>query len=216
MQRLVLFDLDNTLVDRATGLRLWAEEFCVRRGLGREEVEWIVEADGDGLVPKEFFFGELRDRFRLSDSVPGLWAEYRVRHPALIPVFPGVPGAFARLRAEGWKVGLVTNGFADAQLRTITGSGVLAHLDGWAISGAEGVRKPDRRLFEVAARRCGVTLAGGGWMVGDSAVADVGGGQAAGLRTLWIDRGRAWPSGLPAPDHVTPSVLDAIAVLLAG
>ncbi|WP_318783722.1 HAD family hydrolase [Plantactinospora soyae] len=212
----MLFDLDNTLVDRAAGLRLWAQEFCVRRGLGQADVEWMVEADGDGLVPKEIFFGELRDRFRLPDSVSSLWAQYRVRHPALIPVFPGVPAGLTRLRAEGWKVGLVTNGFADVQLRTITGSGMGAYLDGWAISGAEDVRKPDRRLFEIAARRCGTTLSDGGWMIGDSATSDVGGGQAAGLRTVWVDRGGAWPSGLPVPDHVTPSVVEAFAVLLAG
>jgi HAD superfamily hydrolase (TIGR01549 family) len=84
------------------------------------------------------------------------------------------------LRSAGWMVGVVTNGPADVQLATLTGSGIADLVDGWAISGAEGVGKPDGRLFEVAARRCGMALTAGDWMVGDSAVADIGGGQAAG------------------------------------
>ncbi|WP_344975672.1 HAD hydrolase-like protein [Streptosporangium fragile] len=35
-----------------------------------------------------------------------------------------------------------------------------------------------------------MAFADGGWTVGDHLVADIGGGWAAGLRTIWIDRGR--------------------------
>ncbi|MET7337861.1 HAD family hydrolase [Nonomuraea sp. NPDC005650] len=215
MQRLALFDLDNTLVDRAAGLRLWAVEFCETRGLEADKVDWIVEADGDGLVPKETFFAQLRGQFSLSDSVVELWAQYRRRHPTLISASPGVLAGLAQLRRAGWKVGLVTNGFADVQLTTITSTGVAAHVDGWAISGAEKVRKPERKLFELATERCGLTLSAGGWMVGDSVAADIGGGQAAGLRTIWVDRGRQWPGQISKPDHVVADAAEAIAVLLA-
>jgi FMN phosphatase YigB (HAD superfamily) len=215
VRRLVLFDLDNTLVDRALGLRLWAEDFCVRRGLDLGEVEWLVEADGDGLVPKEIFFAEVRDRFGLSKSVQELWAEYRIGHPVLVPAFPGVLDGLVQLRSQGWKVGLVSNGFADVQSSTIACSGLADHVDGWALSGPENVRKPDPRLFEIAAERCGSSLTAGGWMVGDSAAADVGGGKAAGLRTVWVDRGQAWPDDVPPPDRVVASAVEAIEFLLA-
>ncbi|MBN6052812.1 HAD family hydrolase, partial [Nonomuraea sp. RK-328] len=176
----------------------------------------MVEADGDGLTPKETFFSLMRERFMLADSVMTLWAAYRERHPALIPACDGALIGLARLRQAGWKVGLITNGFADTQTSTIILSGVAEHVDGWAISGAEGVRKPERRLFEIAAERCGATLTGDGWMIGDSAHADIGGGKAAGLRTVWIDRGRSWPQGMNEPDRVAASVAEAIAVLLAA
>jgi FMN phosphatase YigB (HAD superfamily) len=114
----------------------------------------------------------------------------------------------------GWKVGLVSNGFSDVQSSTIACSGLADHVDGWAISGAEDVRKPDQRLFEIAAERCGVSLAAGGWMVGDNAAADVGGGRAAGLRTIWVDRGQAWPDDVPTPDLVVASAVEAIEFLL--
>jgi FMN phosphatase YigB (HAD superfamily) len=214
VQRLALFDLDNTLVDRAAGFRFWALEFCEAHGLEPSEVQWMIEADGDGLVPKEAFFAQVRDRFLLDDPVAALWAQYRERHPVLIPACPGVLSGLTQLRQTGWKVGLVTNGFADMQSSTITNGGIAQNVDGWAISEAEGVRKPERRLFEIATERCGTTLTAGGWMIGDSVSADIGGGQAAGLRTIWINRGRLWPDALSKPDHMVPDAAEAITVLL--
>ncbi|GLW09707.1 hypothetical protein Misp01_48360 [Microtetraspora sp. NBRC 13810] len=214
MRRLALFDLDNTLVDRAAGLRLWAQEFRASHGLRADDVEWIVKADGDGLVPKETFFAQIKERYSLAEPVAELWAQYRRRHPALIPAFPGALAGLARLRRQDWLVGLVTNGLADVQLATITSSGVAGHVHGWAISGAENARKPERRLFEIAAERCGTTLAGGGWMIGDSAAADMAGGRAAGLRTVWIDRGRPWLHDIPGPDHTAADAAEAMAILL--
>ncbi|MEV7806919.1 HAD hydrolase-like protein [Microbispora sp. NPDC088329] len=41
----------------------------------------------------------------------------------------------------------------------------------------------------IAAERCGATLAEGGWMIGDNPTADIAGGRAVGLRTIWINRG---------------------------
>lgn len=78
--------------------------------------------------------------------------------------------------------------------------------------GAEGVRKPDRRLFEIAAARCGVSAVDGGWMVGDSLVKDIGGGRAAGLRTVWVNAGGVISGGMHA-DHVVRHVTEAMALL---
>ncbi|GIH64336.1 HAD family hydrolase [Microbispora siamensis] len=61
----------------------------------------------------------------------------------------------ARLRTAGWRVAIVTNGRADNQLGKIRRIGLDEVVDGWAVSEAEGVRKPDRGLFEIAATRAG-------------------------------------------------------------
>ncbi|GAB3697078.1 HAD family hydrolase [Nocardiopsis oceani] len=215
MTSLALFDLDNTLVDRAAGLWAWAAEFCAEHGITSEEVRWIERADGDGLVPKEEFFSRVRERYALADTVPELWARYRERHPALIPPLPGALTGLGALREEGWRIGVVSNGFADVQHRTLRHSGVAERVDAWAVSGAEDVRKPDRRLFEIAAERCGSALEDGGWMVGDSPAADVVGGRRAGLGTVWVDRGSPWPEGLPGPDHTVTDVRWAFSFLLS-
>jgi FMN phosphatase YigB (HAD superfamily) len=211
--RLVLFDLDNTLADRAEGFRRWAWEFCAEHRLGDEDAEWLVAADRDGLEPREAFFTAVRERFALHETVPQLLEDFHERHPALIPMAPGVRGGLPRLRAAGWRIGVVTNGDAAQQLATLVCTGLAGMVDGWAISAHEGVGKPDRRLFEIAAGRCEVPLKGG-WMVGDSAAADITGGRAAGLRTVWVDRGRRWPEDDGAPDHVVGDAAGAIELLL--
>ncbi|WP_405140663.1 HAD hydrolase-like protein [Sphaerisporangium sp. NBC_01403] len=57
-----------------------------------------------------------------------------------------------------------------------------------------------------------MTLDGGGWVIGDNLIADVAGGRAAGLRTIWIDRG-TWPAVEHNADHVVPDVTHAIEIL---
>lgn len=49
-------------------------------------------------------------------------------------------------------------------------------------------------------------------MIGDNLIADVAGGRAAGLRTIWIDRG-TWPAVEHNADHVVPDVTHAIEIL---
>ncbi|MEV4251143.1 HAD hydrolase-like protein [Streptosporangium canum] len=57
-----------------------------------------------------------------------------------------------------------------------------------------------------------MALADGGWMVGGHLVADIGGGRAAGLRTVWVDRG-TWPGQEHEADHVVTDVLQAMGIL---
>lgn len=207
-----LFDLDNTLIDRLGAFERWAAEFAAERGLGREAVPWLVAADADGSVPMGTFFALVRERFGLAEPAEELWRAFRERLPHLVRCPAEVLEGLDRLRAAGWAVGIVTNGMADNQTGKIRRSGLAARVDGWAISEAEGVRKPDIRLFEIGAARCGRSLSDGGWMVGDDPVADVGGGLGAGLRTIWIDRGRApEPAGA---DHVVSDVIAAMELII--
>jgi FMN phosphatase YigB (HAD superfamily) len=189
MQRLALFDLDRTLIDLDAAFLLWAEEFANEYRLGRKAVEHLVKLDRNGLPHRELFFVKVRERFKLSTSAVALWAAYRRRIPYLVRCYPGALDGLTRLRADGWRVGIITNGTADNQLGKLQQTGLAGAVDGYAVSGAEGTCKPETALFEIAARRCGVDLADGGWMVGDNPVADITGGRTAGLRTVWIDRG---------------------------
>jgi phosphoglycolate phosphatase-like HAD superfamily hydrolase len=52
---LAIFDLDNTLVDRAGAFRRWAVEFVARHGLDPAERRWLVAADEDGFAPRPAF-----------------------------------------------------------------------------------------------------------------------------------------------------------------
>jgi len=212
MQRLALFDLDNTLIQLDEAFRVWGEEFAEEHALGHEAISWLLDLNRVGYPHREIFFGKVRDHFALSESIEELWSRYRQRMPYLVRCRPEVMDGLSLLRASGWKVAIVTNGTADNQLSKIQRTGLAEAVDAYALSGVDGMRKPDIGLFEVAAKRCGVVLADGGWMVGDHLVADIGGGRAAGLRTIWVDRG-TWPDHDHNADHVVTDVLQALEIL---
>jgi FMN phosphatase YigB (HAD superfamily) len=81
VQRLALFDLDNTLVNLDEAFQVWVSEFVEERALGSEAVTWLIALDRAGYPHREVFFAKVRDRFALPDSVEALWSRYRQRMP---------------------------------------------------------------------------------------------------------------------------------------
>ncbi|MCX4231776.1 HAD family hydrolase [Streptomyces ortus] len=211
MTRLALFDLDGTLVDRQTAVEDALTELCRAHDFNTPTEQWLRAALVDRANPEDFV--RLRDVFDIAESAPQLWQEYVDLIAAAVTCRPEVLTGLARLRAAAWTIGVITNGAGDIQRTKLARTGLAGMVDGIAVSGDLEIRKPDRRLFELAATRCGVSLADGGWMVGDNPAGDIGGGQRAGLGTIWL-RGRPWPDELAAPHHVVDDVNDAITILL--
>jgi len=214
---LALFDLDNTLIDRDGGFRLWAERFLAARGPSDEESEhelaWLVEIDGEGLTPRAEFFAAVKARYDLREDAQTLYRAYSDALGTLYEPDPAVVQALAALRAAGFKTAVITNGPATQEVK-IKAAGLHTVLDAWCISAVEGVAKPERAIFEAAAARCGEPLEG--WMVGDNPDTDIRGAMGAGLRTVWISRGRRWSTSGFGPDAVAHDVAGAVSVILAG
>ncbi|MEU9663493.1 HAD family hydrolase [Streptomyces chartreusis] len=210
-QRLALFDLDGTLVDRQAAFSDAVAALRLAYGFGPEAEAWLLTELADRANAADF--ARLREAFALEVPATQLWQEYVSHIAAAVTCRPQAFQGLARLRATGWTIGIVTNGAGDIQRAKLAATGLASLVDGVAVSGDLEIRKPDLRLFELAAIRCGVSLVGGGWMVGDNPAGDIGGGHQAGLRTIWL-RGRTWPEGLPAANHVVDGVTDAITILL--
>ncbi|WP_432158761.1 HAD family hydrolase [Streptomyces sp. bgisy153] len=211
MRRLAIFDLDGTLVDRTSAFADAIAILSHDHGYGPEVENWLLTELADRAERSDF--DRLRAAFRISESAYHLWRRYADLMAAAVTCRPEVLDGLAHLRAAAWTIGIVTNGASDIQRAKIAATGLAAVVDGVAASGDLEIRKPDRRLFELAASRCGVSLADGGWVIGDNPAGDIGGGHQAGLRTIWL-RGRPWPEDLTAAHHVVDDVTDAIAILL--
>jgi putative hydrolase of the HAD superfamily len=208
---LALFDLDNTLLDREKAFALWADNFIDARGLGKSALPSIHRADNDGFNPRAQFFSELRSELGITDSVDELLADYYVEYPFSYSVEPEVIDVVRSLRAAGFKVGVLTNG-PPSQWAKFEAAGIEDEFDAVCISSVVGTRKPDVAIFQAAATICDLPLAG--WMVGDSPEADVGGGITAGLRTIWMSRGREWGGFDYSPDFTVASIPEAAELIL--
>ncbi|MCX5525628.1 HAD-IA family hydrolase [Streptomyces bobili] len=209
---LVLFDLDNTLVDRQGTLAGWAAEFTAQHSLEDEDQANVLDMVAKRAYPSTF--DVIRTRYRLPMSTAELWRAYCTDIAALVSCQARVLDGLEELRAAGWRVGVATNGAADIQRAKLRATGISERVDGVFISEEADARKPQTRHFALAAARCGTVLGDGGWMVGDNPVNDIGGGRSAGLRTIWIGNGRSWPPHDPGPDHVVPHARAAIDLLL--
>ncbi|WP_331762256.1 HAD family hydrolase (plasmid) [Streptomyces sp. NBC_01520] len=208
---LVLFDLDNTLVNRQSALSGAITALCRTHGFGAAIEQQLRTELADRVNAADF--SRLRAAFDLEVPAAQLWKEYGGLMAAAVICQPEVIEGLARLRAAAWTIGIVTNGAGDIQRAKLAATGLADLADGIAVSGDLEIRKPDLRLFQLAASRCGVNLADGGWMVGDNPAGDIGGGHQAGLRTIWL-RGRPWPDGLRAANYVVDDVIGAITILL--
>ncbi|MEV7711205.1 HAD family hydrolase [Streptomyces sp. NPDC088270] len=211
MSRLAFFDLDGTLADRQAAFSDAVTGLCQAQGLPFGAEQWLRAELVDRANAADF--ARLRKAFDLEVPAAQLWQEYVSLMAAAVTCRPEVLEGLARLRAAAWTIGIITNGASDIQRAKLAATGIVDLVDGVAVSGDLEIRKPDRRLFELGATRCDVSLADGGWMIGDNPAGDIGGGHQAGLRTIWL-RGRPWPDGLPAAHHVVDDVIDAVNILL--
>ncbi|MER5465553.1 HAD family hydrolase [Streptomyces sp. NPDC002668] len=211
MARLALFDLDGTLVDRQSAFSDAVADLCRSHGFGPELEQWLVTELADRANAADF--GRLRTTFDLEQPAADLWQAYVDRMAASVTCRPAVLEGLNHLRAAGWTIGIVTNGASDIQRAKLAATGIIELIDGIAVSGDMEIRKPDTRLFELAASRCGTELNHADWMIGDNPAGDIGGGHKAGLNTIWL-RGRPWPDAVPPPHHSVDDVTAAIALLL--
>ncbi|MFJ7588142.1 HAD family hydrolase [Streptomyces sp. NPDC097617] len=212
MQRLALFDLDDTLIDRRHALEATLTRFASHHGLAVDEREALLVRLGDRACAADF--SVVRELLGLAAPAEELWRQYLADMAEFAFCPAGLLDGLDDLRRRGWRIGIATNGSADIQRAKLDATGIVHRVHAVCVSSDLGLRKPDPRLFATAAERCGAPPGAGGWMVGNDPVKDIAGGRSAGLATLWIGAPDRWPGDLPAPDRTAPTALSAIHLLL--
>jgi putative hydrolase of the HAD superfamily len=157
----------------------------------------------------------LRDRYRLRVSSVDMVEEIRTGVMERLRLDPLVACALGIAEDSGWVPVVVTNGDTETQEAKLRRTGLDQYLADWVISQEAGVRKPNPRIFAIAAERARMRL-GGAWMVGDSPEADIGGAAAAGMRSVWLRRGRAWLESRYTPTLTADGVIAALAEVMAA
>lgn len=218
----VVFDLDETLLDRSKAVTIFAEEFFDQRSFllekelakGLTKAEFIVQVhrlDGRGYTPREQFFTLLATEFSLSSVDARVLKESFYDSVWVRPIL--VEGALRGIREyldQGIRVGIVTNGSAAAQRQKMVSSGLAELVDACVVSEEFGAKKPDPTIFLAACERMKIEP-GRSWFVGDHPVNDVWGSCQVGFKTAWVHLGRDWPQEL---EHCYDlSAVDLIGVL---
>lgn len=101
-------------------------------------------------------------------------------------VRPGAPEFLDELRGRGIKVAVVTNLLADIQMEKLVRLGLAERVDFLVTSEEAGIDKPQRAIFDLAMRKCGVQP-DEALMVGDNFAHDVGGAHGADISGIWLN-----------------------------
>lgn len=221
MTAAVLFDLDETLLDRTTSLTAFLADqhsrFRSRLGYAAFEAwrDRFIAMDARGHTHKSVVYPAILAEFNGDPAAADeLLGDYRERCSAFARPFTGMAETLQELRSRGLRLGIITNGETAFQSRHIEALGLDRMVDTVLISQTEGLRKPDPALFERAAARLCVP-ASECLFVGDNPVADVLGAHNAGLSTAWFRCGMDWPADLPPPPGAVIEGFSEVLALVA-
>lgn len=202
MQKAILFDLDQTLLDRNTSLIKfveWQVNFfqLVSQENKQAFITRFIELDNNGSVWKDVVYSQLLEDFNIKTfSVENLVESYINDFNKFCRPFEKVPETIQNLYHKGHKLGLISNGKSPFQENNFYALGLKEFFSTIIVSEAVGMRKPDRQIFEYACKKLGCTP-NECIFVGDNHKADIEGANNAGMRTIFF--------------HPNPSINSALA-----
>jgi len=187
----VVFDLDGTLLDRRRSFERFVRDQWQRfanylQTADQEQyVQTLIELDRDGYAPRKSLFAGVTARFGIPFGLAEtLLDDYRAGFPSACVLFPDAAQTLSCLRTSGLKLGVITNGSLRMQSGKLQCLALAPMFDTILISDAEGISKPDPRIFHRALERLDISPARSVF-VGDHPEVDVAGARAAGMQAIW-------------------------------
>jgi len=187
----VLFDLDETILDRTESLKdfvEWQSNGMLKDSISSSEnfCKRFVELDSNGQVWKDKVYTQLVTEFKIEGwSVSELLQSYELCFSGFCKPKAGVLEAIQELKKEGLKLGLVSNGKSPFQERNFNALGAKNLFDSVIVSESVGYQKPQKEIFELACTELRVS-AEQTVFVGDNPVADIDGANSCGMYTVFI------------------------------
>ena len=216
MIKAILFDLDETLLDRSASVELFLQDQYHRYRLLPLAFEKyrarFMELDERGYADKQTVFQTLVADFGLPTSAEELTADFRQNAWKHCRTFSDTRDVLEKLRSRGYRLGIITNGSVEMQRAKLIESGLSSLVDVALISEQEKVKKPDPVIFARAAERLGVQAAECVF-VGDNPTADVAGAHHAGMKAVWLRGYLTWPEDLAiAPSYIVTTLTELLAI----
>ncbi|QKS69910.1 HAD-IA family hydrolase [Paenalkalicoccus suaedae] len=190
MIKAILFDLDNTLLDRDASVLAFISNQYDRlqsslNGVNKQTyVKRFVELDNHGYVWKDEVYRQLIEEFELGMTWEAMLDDYvrEFRH-SCVP-YPNLHAMLENVRKRSIQLGMITNGYGQFQLNNIKALQIDHLFEAILISEWEGVKKPNASIFEKALNRMGVEPHESVF-VGDHPVNDVAAAKSVGMTAVW-------------------------------
>lgn len=213
MYHCLLFDLDNTLIDRDAAVKAhYAERLNSLSPSRINMLEELLHRDRSGYGDRSEFLNWYQKNFAPEASHEELQIEMRFGIVTKIRAFSGMKSMLKSLGKE-YILGLLSNGSGQGQRQKLRGAGLgeCFEPNSIFISGEMNVSKPDQNAFRKALKGMGVNPATT-LMIGDDAINDVAGAAQLGMDTCWISHGRRF-NGNRLPTHIIENALQLPEIL---
>ena len=203
--RAVFFDFDDTLDTRddafraglSAFLRYYYPSLSEEEVTARREEMFFFQRGHYGQI---IYYRDMLAHF-LEKWPPEVSTDVDTSYRRMIGAFaqagqphPDVFPTLTALRQRGYLIGIITNGTPRTQCRKMDHSGLRPYVDLVILAGAEGIQKPDTRIFRMAAARLGLPTTAC-LFVGDHPLNDIEGARAAGFTAVRKDA--AWDADHP-------------------
>lgn len=191
MVKAVVFDLDGTLLDRDSSLKVFIRNQYKRyikelKHVPEEQyINRFIELDKRGYVWKDKVYQQLLQEQSISSLTWEQLLEDYINHfqHSCIP-FPNMEHVLKELRNRGILLGMITNGFTEFQFLNIRALGIDKYIDIILVSEQEGVKKPQAEIFQRALERLNVSPKESLY-VGDHPENDVIAARNVGMNAVW-------------------------------
>lgn len=191
MIKAVIFDMDNTIMDRHGGLYAFSADQYQRRFSTLPQVtetsysKRFVTLDNNGRLWKDKVYQQLTAEFNLTTaSWETLLAEYVDTFYQFCRPLPGLRKMIAAFQAKATRLAVITNGPYPFQKHNFEAMGVTDAFEFVMVSEQEGLRKPNPLIFQRALTRLEVRPEEAVY-VGDNPIADIEGAHGAGMRAVF-------------------------------
>lgn len=217
----IIFDLDNTLLDRTRTFQNFTTSFVNTYFAHDPNADAIatriIDLDQDGYKDKHLLFAELLEELPWltkpdHNELMGFYNVHYVKN-ALLMEHAAETMSYIR---QKYKLGLITNGRTAIQYGKIDRLGIRDLFDFILVSEEAGVKKPDNRIFEMALNKLGLRPEQCLY-IGDHPTNDIEGAGKAGMKTIWFEVNQPWRDEITIkPEHRIKHLRELEAILKKG
>ena len=183
----IVFDLDNTLIDRNNAYWLWLEDSVLPRDIAIDKMT-ILYYDNWGYTSRYHFYNWLISTYALTNTPKALMEQCAEELHQYLTINDEVLGVLQHLKQSHTLV-VGTNGSVKNQMNKLKTSGIIEYIQHIYVSEAISYKKPNSNFY-MHIQKCLNCNAEDMLMIGDHFKQDYQAPKQVGWQSIWLSYNR--------------------------